>query len=350
MNKEVKNYGFNPRKELQDRQVSDLIFGADSPECMTHGIDLRKYLPEGEVQRGAEDMMDCATRAIINIAETKFTALVKEKKFCEENIRWLKVKGYSDDDGNVTFSDAFIAIKSGTTRQGNSLKAPTDCVYRYGLIPKRFMPLEKTMTWGQYHDPKRITKEMNDLGLEFKAIFPIAYDIVYRNKYPEFIKKEMLDTAVYAWPNPINGIYPRVRYPFNHAIAIFPPLEWEAFDNYIDTFDGDYIKRLAPDYNLLEYSYRLIINEVVQEKPQEEKKMKFYKKKDTPNIYIRGVGDNLYHRIADENTFTRLFGEFSNNQIEELDIAESFIGEPVYLSGSMLKTIVIFFSQLKGSK
>jgi hypothetical protein len=252
----MRQFGFNPELEKLHRTPQDWLFGALSLKGIADDIDCLKYLPQGELQNIGEEKMDCATRTPLNILETQFDYCVQEKVFSEENIKWLRDRGYTTLDGHTTFSDAYIAIKSGTSRAGNSLKAPLQAISNVGLIPKLMLPqVEK---FDDYYNPKRITKEMEDLGKEFLARFPINYDIV--TDYPSFIKKVPLDTAGFAWPAPVNGIYPRTDNPFNHSFMIFPPTLYRVFDNYLD-YDNDFLKTLAPNYKLLDYSYRIILNE-----------------------------------------------------------------------------------------
>lgn len=166
----TKNYGYSDELESDVLDGTEYKFGALSREPLfLIPIDRREpFLPKGEVQKGKEDMADCATRGPINVLETYFTYGYKNKLISEGNRKWLSDKGYADEQGNVTFSDAFNAILSNTSRQGNSMKAPIHSMYDHGLVPKKLLPLLKEMTWEEYHDKKRITQELLDLGLAFK--------------------------------------------------------------------------------------------------------------------------------------------------------------------------------------
>lgn len=258
----IKNHGIDLVKEKFDRQQEDWLYvGAESPTCITYipELDRVKYLPKGEVQRGAEDMQDCASRGPLNILETKFNWLHQNNKFLLGNLEWLAQNGYLTEQG-IEFSDAFIAIKSGTTRNGNSLKAPLQAIHTHGLIPKAMLPLDSKMTWEEYHNPARITQKMIDLGLEFKKRFPINYDIVEEKNFNEVYIHDLIDMAGYAWPFPINGVYPRSNKQINHCFVGISRPKHQIFDNYRDTFDGDFIKNLASDYDMLDYGYRVIIS------------------------------------------------------------------------------------------
>jgi len=255
------NQGLNLEKEREEVSHEDWVFGATSPLCIASipSSERFSHLPFGEVQKGREDMMDCATRGPINIFELKFNYLYANGKISAENVHFLKEAGYFDGE-DITFSDAFIAIKSGTTREGNSLKAPLDAIHRYGLIPKRLLPLEKTMTFDEYHNAERITPEMENLGQQFLARFSLNYERVFAKDYEELLDTDVLNVAGHAWTNPNkDGEYPRTSLGFNHCFIVVRTPAYYAFDNYIDPVDGDFIKKLTADYQFLEYGYRAII-------------------------------------------------------------------------------------------
>ena len=265
----LKNYGLDLAKEKLEQSTDDWKFGAIGEDLAIIPENERmKYLPIGEVQKGQDDLMDCASRGPLNILETKFNFLLKNKKLSFENEMWLKEKGYITNDG-VEFSDAYIAILSGTTRQGNSLKAPLEAIRKNGLIPKSVLPLKSDMTWEQYHDPNRIMPLMKMLGEDFMSRFHINYEKVFEKSYPKLIKTCMLNVAGFAWPEPINGEYQSVNQVANHCFIVVRSPLYLIFDNYPDSFDGDFIKKLANDYDLLDYGYRLSVNQkaIVPKKP-----------------------------------------------------------------------------------
>jgi len=262
------NQGFNPELELAILDGSEWKFGALSPTCIAEiPISLRdQYLPQGEIQKGAEDFLDCATRAPINILEAKFNYLYATRKLSDNNRTWLENKGYVGPEGRITFSDRFIAVLSETSRAGNSLKAPLDTIRTKGLIPKKMLPREATMTFDDYHDRIKITQEMLYLGQAFAQRFSIAYDQVRDEQFSEVLSDDMVDVAGYGWPAPRNGEYPRTDRLFNHAFVLFKNPKYNAFDNYLDwdvtnTYQvtDDFTKKLAPDYEFWQYGYRVIV-------------------------------------------------------------------------------------------
>ena len=191
--------------------------------------------------------------------ETKFKWLIQNKKLPQKQLDFLINNDYITEHG-IEFSDAFVAINSSTTRDGNSLIAPLEVIRKHGLIPKTMLPAESSMTFDQYHDPNRITQEMRDLGLTFLDHFTINYERVEKSQYLELLEKDIFSTGGYAWPSPINNEYPSVSYQPNHAFMVYKKPPYFIFDNYIDSIDGDFIKKLTQDYKLLDFGYRLIIS------------------------------------------------------------------------------------------
>lgn len=256
------NTGLDLKREQDEQDGTEYKFGATSTPCIADipVPERLQYLPRGELQKGAEDFQDCVTRGYLNILETKFNYLYQTGKMKPGNKTWLEDNGYIQGE-RVTFSDRFIAMKSGTTRQGNSMKAPVQAVHEHGLIPKALLPAKADMTFDQYHNKAEITAEMEELGQQFLRRFPVAYDQVYLNDMEIALKSDMLNLAGYAWPTPINGEYPaQPSLPLNHAFMGFGLPKTYIFDNYLDNgVAGDWVKKLADNYVFFSYGYRVYI-------------------------------------------------------------------------------------------
>jgi len=256
--------GFNLEKEKLAQDGTEWKF-AGALKCLAEIPENERtfYLPLGEVQRTMYgDLADCASRGPINIAEAKFNYLIKKQLLTLDDELWLRENGYFDD--GIKFSDAFVAILSGTTREGNSMKAPLDAIRKNGLIPKKFLPIEQDMTFEDYHDPARITGKMKALGQEFLNRFAINYEKVYENDFERLLHKDLLNVAGYAWPTPVGGEYPRVPNDPNHVFVAYKTPKYFIFDNYLDSVDGDFTKKLSPEYDLMDYGYRLLINKAIK--------------------------------------------------------------------------------------
>lgn len=276
-----KNYGINIQRELEQKSKQDYIFGSSSKKCIAHiPHNLREqYLPLGEVQKGKEDMMDCATRGPNNDLEAKLNYLIRNNFLSHENKLWFAENGYITQDG-VEISDAFTAINSGTTEDGNSMKEPLHSIHSQGFIPKRLLPYDPRMTFDEYHNEKRITKQMIRLGKEASERFTIRYERANVSQLDNLLEQDYIILAGYAWPKPINGEYPKSNLPHNHVFLGLKLPRTSIFDNYIDSVDGDFIKKLKEDYSFFDYGYRLYI-----ESEQVPKKQFFFSKWFNNKIY-----------------------------------------------------------------
>jgi len=252
----MKNYGVNLVKEKAEQSEKDWQFGASSLSCLAEiPEDVREhYLPKGERQNIGSEKMDCASRGPLNILEAKLSWLYLNDKM--KNADWFEKNGYITSNG-VELSDAFVAINSGTTAQGNSLKAPLEAIRKQGVIPKAMLP--QVESFEDYYNPARITPEMKKLGLDFVDRFTVNYEKVTEKDYAALLTKDLLDVAGYAWMPEENGEYPSSDYQPNHCFIIFKTPRYFAFDNYLDEGDGDYIKKLASNFNFYDYGYRLFI-------------------------------------------------------------------------------------------
>ena len=131
----MNNYGLDLKKELREQSEEDYLFGSLAKKCIAQIPEGQRvdFLPEGELQRSdIEDMQDCASRAPVNIMEAKLTFLLQKGLFLPELQDWLDENGYIDyESSRVVLSDAFISINSGTTRTGNSMKAPLHAAHEF---------------------------------------------------------------------------------------------------------------------------------------------------------------------------------------------------------------------------
>lgn len=265
----MKNTGLNIALEQQHQSETDYLFSAESPVCMaTIPVGERlKYLPIGQIQRGREDWQSCASIGLVENIETKLTYLVRNNLLHQSTIKWLKDVGFivmRDGLLYVEISDRWVAINSGTTRQGNSLIAPWKYTFGNdvgkGLIPKSMLPSLPEMSWDEYHDPDCRTQEMYDIGAEFNKRIHIIYERIELSMFREAREKDIATAAAWAWPMPNKqGVYERREGMVpNHVFLDVEP-DIIIRDSYTDTFDGDFNKHLAPDYEFLPYKYRAAI-------------------------------------------------------------------------------------------
>ena len=169
------NIGFNIKKEFNEQSTKDWLFGAkkisgiadkvaglitavyawSTPvngiypkvrNALNHAIDMiseacKKYLPFGTIQRGREDWMNCASNAPANELEKQHNYALDNGLFSQELVDWFKKVGFINSaNGKFEIADAFVSQGSGTTRSGNSLKAPLEFIRTHGIIPKSMLP------------------------------------------------------------------------------------------------------------------------------------------------------------------------------------------------------------------
>ncbi len=256
----MKNRGIDWEREVAEQSGDDWLFSAGSTPCIAliPGPEAQSYLPPGELQAGLEDFMDCASRAPDNTLEAKLTYLLVNDKLSRGTEKFFEKHRFAAND-RVVVSDRFVAINSGTTRQGNSLKAPLEAIRKHGLIPKWMLPARADMTFDEYHDKRAITTEMRRIGKEFSERVIINYERLAANFFAS--TEDLVVCAGYAWPNPVDGVYPRVEMQPNHAYVIFGRNpKYDIFDNYPEEENTDFIKRLAPDYLFADYGYRVYVS------------------------------------------------------------------------------------------
>jgi len=189
--------------------------------------------------------------------EAQFTYAYRNNLIKPENKKWLENNGYVKGD-RVIFSDAFVAINSGTTRQGNSLKAPLEAIRKKGLVPNFMLPLLPDMSWEDYHSKSRITPEIEKLGYAFADRFNINYEEVKSIHFADANKDSMLVVAGYAWSTPKDGRYYRTEHEPNHAWMNIKP-QYYAFDSY-EEGRGDFIKELNADFKFYDFGYRVYVS------------------------------------------------------------------------------------------
>ncbi len=254
---------FDRARELREQDGTEYKLGAVLTDLAIIPESKRTmYTPDGVNQfNNLMDTIGCASRAPLNILETKLNYF-SVNGMLPELFKWFKDNGYLVNNKFV-LCDAFIEILSGTTRDGNSLKAPVDTVYRYGVIPAYLIPLQDGMTWEQYMDRNRVTQAHINLGKEFKKRIGLAYEQVQNSEFHAHLSNDLLDVATHGWSLPINGIYPPTDDPFNHATALV--------NNNIDALDNyePYNKKLDYKYKFFDWGYTLSITRQTANPEQE---------------------------------------------------------------------------------
>lgn len=279
----MERQSFDEARERAEQSPKDWQFGARSEPSIVYISkgERQVYLPKGELQFSAKaDFLDCASRSPVNHYEALFTYHYRHGML-PENKKWFEEKGYvvwRDGLAWIEFSDRAIAVWSGTTRQGNSLKSPLEAIRTRGLVPKKRLPRGEEMTWEEYHDKAAANApDLIALGKEFLKRFTTNYEQVPIQNLDVVLETEMVGLAGHGWPQPVHGIYQRTESWLNHAFLGFLP-KYLVCDNYLDeNRQGDFIKELAGNYKFFEYGYRAYISkEMVPVAP--------------PRIFLKNLG------------------------------------------------------------
>lgn len=332
MNKPNKSYVIIEDLVEEDIQLGGFDFGK---EVLVPNGDWTPWLPTKEKQRRGFESMACTDFSSTSTVETYMNFLTDKAKISVGNMQWAENNGYFDENGNWNFSDRFDAIVSGTSGNGNSLKAVAHAKHKYGLIPEKMLPW--TDNKQKYFDKNSITQDMYALGAEFLKRFPINYERVARKDFDEALKYSPLAGACYAWNGIKDGVFFRVPHKINHAIEIIKrPDIWNIFDSYLP-----FIKKLANNYLFLGYAYRYIIRENVIEDEPKKKPMKTIKFKTIKHIYkIDNLRPKEIMRIGGWNTYQE---ELKRGWIEPFEVIgdEHFAGYKV-VSGEINISYGIF--------
>ena len=259
---------FNEERERSEQDGTELRLGAILKFLWKVPEEMREQnLPVGETQANSKmDTMSCASIAPNEELERNLTYAYRNNLMKPETKAWLDKNDcvvMRNGLAYVETSDAWTAIKSGTTLQGNSLKAPCQSLHEDGFVPKKWMPLEDWMTWKDYHNPARITQKIRDFAQESKQRLPIKYQQVQSSEFISVLTRSGLSVAVSAWDAPVNGIYQRTNAAFNHAVNLFKN-RFFARDSY-----PPYNKQLAPDFRFFDWGYEIgfVEENVIAEAP-----------------------------------------------------------------------------------
>lgn len=263
---EPQTFGLLPDDRVPEELAKQWIFGAENGiikrELMPDGNWLGRILKSNETQGGVYfDSMACVSFSLAKMCSMTFNEMIKQDFFLDEDIKWLQDNGYIDSFGEVNFSERALAKWSGTTRTGNSLWRVVDTARTMGLIPQSkwdFPSTQRTpvFDWDDYYVDT--PQELYALGLEFTKRFPFFYEFVNTSDRLLLAKGRKYSPAqitVYAFPFPVNGIYPASDQSKNHAVVSLFDDEVEKIryigDSYEDgyTVGTQFFKKLAWNYS-----------------------------------------------------------------------------------------------------
>lgn len=161
---------------LQEQiQPTDWILGKETGVVFEEVTDdWEPYLPKAESQNIDFETFSCVSFALNNVVETQLHKLMSNGKLSNKAITYLKDKGYIVD-GKINFSDAYLAIGSGTTDYGNSGSIVSNWARHNGFVPESLFPIKGKNT-DEYLNSK-IPQDVLDLGKQFFK--NIGYELVF---------------------------------------------------------------------------------------------------------------------------------------------------------------------------
>lgn len=302
-------------------QVGDFILGAEASLPVSVRLqsgDWSKYNPTSEKQyvHAKFDTMSCTTFSLLNLLEMQVTYLIKENKLTDEQSDFLMKNKYFDEKDKVNFSEAYIAILSGTTKQGNHFQKVADTVRHYGLIPQNLLPFGDAKTWEEWHDAKRITEEMKKLGAEFLKHFVIGYEWVFFDNDLGLSTEAMKKSAEALQHAPLQVAVPL---PGTHAVVcnyMEAYKEWGKFDSY-----SPHQSKQKWDKQI-HYAMKIVIDPVT-----------------APNAPAQPVSQSSYFKVQEfvPKSIYEKYGEnaiwFVDPRIQKLaNFVRTFFGKPVTIN------------------
>ncbi|PKM87147.1 hypothetical protein CVU83_03335, partial [Candidatus Falkowbacteria bacterium HGW-Falkowbacteria-2] len=242
----------------------------------------------------------------------------------------LKDMGFFDENGKFNASDRFIAILSGTSRQGNYLNAVWEAIRIYGLLPERDLPGrldDRTpWEWEDWMNPAAITQEMKDKAKKVLDILQFAYEWVATD--PESLKYHLKQAPIQiAAPvcSPWNTteIIKACTAGAGHSTIIdgfLDKKELKDFDHY-----NPFAKRLAWNYKIAAALKGIV--EVKATKLINKPSMIIYKEQGKPALYV-AVGDKLIAFTTDFETYKKDFEaakiiELASSEFAKFKVAQS---------------------------
>ncbi len=144
-----------------------------------------KYYPTNERQSNIyTDFLCCTSASHTNIRETRINYKLRNNLYPDFVVKFLNEKGYIDANGNVNFSERFLAKLVNTdVNKGASFANVAEAARTYGLVPESAYPIKENMTWAEFYAPIP-TKDLEKLlgqGKEFLEIFDLLYEWVDMN-------------------------------------------------------------------------------------------------------------------------------------------------------------------------
>lgn len=222
------------------------------------------FLPYGEVQKNKLiDSMACVSYSALNCLEIQMNFFISMSMLPKTHLDFLEKNNYIFN-GQVNFSDRYLAKMSGTTHNGNFLKKVADSARHDGILPEKDWGFGGGFDWNEYY--KEIPEELKKKAKEFYKYFEIQYEWVSYNSSANIdeLKKQLkhaplqIATPVCNWNDDI--IEPCGKTRASHATALacicddMPSPYMDIFDHYIE-----YKKKFSMDYPI-PFAMKIVLN------------------------------------------------------------------------------------------
>lgn len=241
------NYGLDLSLIDEEEKDTHYIFGVSTTlikKIIMPSGDWTKIAEQVETEKQSSpfiESMNCTVYSFLNIIEMLMLYKFNEK---------------------VNFSDRWLGIKAGTSRNGNIPTRVIDTARKQGLLLQELLPnnIEK-FRWNEYFSYKDAIlppAELDKRALEFLDDNTIGYETVYPSilAMAEALKYSPLYVAGFAWAE-INGIYYSASNP-NHAFVILNIEQAKQYKKAFDSYEP-FFKTLGRNYQIY-YPKIIILN------------------------------------------------------------------------------------------
>ncbi len=257
----VKNTGFLPPILDKHEYLMGGLSGIVFEERNSTG-DWRKWNPTEEIQRHRFfDDFGCVSHSGENISEMTFGWFLENGLIRKDDIEWLKLNGYFDENGKLNFDDRALVVLSGTRpNQGNTMQKVWDAARKFGLWPQGSTPFKIDMSQVEYYTKIDFPQKSYELGQEFLKRFFIQYERVTPTvqNLKKALKHSPLHIGIPICDNYENGgIVNSCGLQPAHAVVLTHIDEngiYHIFDSYDPTN-----KRLTKTYDI-SFAYKAVIS------------------------------------------------------------------------------------------
>ena len=199
--------------------------------------DWTPYRPDGELQRrgNGTETMACVTFSAMNVIETLINYYIhlvntnQAEDYQKEIIRIFKEFNLIKNN-KANFSDRYIAKMSGTSQNGNNQAKVADAIRHYGLVSEDDWGW--VAGWSNYYSP--IPQDIIAKGQRLLKYIEFNYEWVLLKDFTNARTYGPIQSSVYAWNYPEDGIYSFTTTMRNHAVDT----DNEKYSSYSGVFDS----------------------------------------------------------------------------------------------------------------